>query len=70
MMHLPCCAATYELISWDRAIPCCTPSRSITRAPTGRIELKYDEDQIQKQSTTLWWTNVNYHDKVKNDGKT
>ena len=67
-MHLPCCAATCDLQSRDRATPRCTSSRSTTRAPTGAIEVDYDEEfQIQKQSRTLWWTNANYHDEIKND---
>ena len=65
-MHLLCCAATCELLTRDRASPRCTSPR----APTGRIQVKYVEDQIQKQSTTLRWTNASYHDEVKNDEKT
>ena len=59
-----------DLQSRDRATPRCKPSRSTTRAPAGRIEVEYDEEfQIQKQSTTLWWTNANY-DEIKNDAMT
>ena len=33
--------------------------------------MDYDEEfQIQKQSTTLRWTNANYNDEIKNDEKT